>query len=359
MTRAWPYGIAVVPVSPDEAGPVVRCRCRSVAARRHAPAGPATRSWRRTATRSVRLAVGALLVAILAGPGAADERARVECAQPAIVAGDDEGLRAIYEGIRLGLEKAALPRVCLEPAPPDSPSAWRRFERAWEQRTDAVVFALGDPVVQALRNRLPALAKVFVVQRRAIAGRPLPALPSLGPGQAMVVSQMGAERLGQALRRLHPQARPRVEVAVGAIDASTRDRLDRFVQAMDVQRISKGRPDALLHLRGCGAKFGDAMKRARRLKVPLVCDDRARFGNGATVVCCPDHGQVGRTAADLARRLVAKEPLRQPVRALAGLRVWVDLEAADRAGVSLPLAFLATADRLRPGLRRPSAGPNR
>jgi hypothetical protein len=81
---------------------------------------------------------------------------------------------------------------------------------------------------------------------------------------------------------------------------------------------------------------------------PVLSNNRARFGRDACVVVAPDHGRLGRLAADAARRLRAGEGRVEPLRlSLRSAEVWVDLDALDRAGLSPPLPFLASADRLR------------
>ena len=307
--------------------------------------------------------IAAVLALLLlpVGSHAEEEKRGTACTYPALIADVDDGLQAIYEGIRLGLEKAALPRVCLEEAP-GSKDAWSAFERKWAPREadrqpgerPPIVFGLGDSVVKALRPRMPDLPKVFAVERLATRGEPIPSPPPIASRQALVVAQLDAERVGRIWARLvgGPPKTQIYKPPPGSMGPGPSLFFDFPLTAG--ARIDAEKPNLVVHSRWYGPSFAEALTQSRALRLPLVSDDRARFGQGATVVIFPDYGQVGRVAADLARRLDAGEALKKPVRTLSGLRVWVDLEAADRAGVELPLAFLATADRLRPGIRKRS-----
>lgn len=323
--------------------------------------------------RTVRHIAACIALAAALGLGgvarAEEEPVGTACGYPALLAEDDAGLRAIYEGVRLGLEKAHLLRVCLEdPIPADAP-AWDAFEKRWQaaaararQREEPppVVFALGDVAAGHLARRLSALPRVFAVQRLAVAGRPLRALPVVARGAALAVAQVDAERLRPTWHELAGGYVPRIHLAAGAsLTAKRRAQLVAFVEGAGGKVIAEGRPHFVLCLRSAQASFADAAKQASTWKVPLVCDDPRRFGQGATVVFGPDHGQVGRTAADLARVLITTTPASPLTRTLHGIRVHVDLEAADRASVELPMAFLASADHIRPGIRRRSKAPSR
>ena len=170
-----------------------------------------------------------LVLGLLLAPcHAEDEKAGTACTHIAVIGADDEGLDAMYEGIRLGLEKAGLPRVCLEEVPPRTDDAWAAFDRKWTQRgkdTDAgeflpLVFGLGDRVVEALRSRVTNLPKVFVIERLAFQGQPVLARPEIGPGQALVIAQVDAERLVPVLRRMTNSSSPKVLLPLGAVSPS-------------------------------------------------------------------------------------------------------------------------------------------
>ncbi len=68
----------------------------------------------------------------------------------------------------------------------------------------------------------------------------------------------------------------------------------------------------------------------------------------------PNAELVGRVAAEAARRLYRDPNAKIAPRGVPAMRVWVNLEAADRAGLSFPLAFLASVDKLHRGIPRPA-----
>jgi hypothetical protein len=118
-------------------------------------------------------------------------------------------------------------------------------------------------------------------------------------------------------------------------------------------------PQAMLHVRmGVGEHllpFEQALAEAQRLRIPLLSDDPARFGAGATLLVVPDYQRLGRMAAEAGRRLWRNEPNALEPLVVHSTEVWVDLIAAEAIGLHPPLTFLASADRVRaPPPKRPA-----
>jgi hypothetical protein len=311
--------------------------------------------------RRLYLPILGLAVLLAVGPRdasrpGAEEEGGTDCGLFAVLRGDDKGELAIYDGLRKGLELARLPRVCLETIDP-WPGALQGFVGRLEQAGDpGPVFAIGDEACAAVAALTTTVPRVLVVQRTSVGGVPLKALPE-APGTAVVYADVGAERLGQVLRGLFGAADVRADFPWGAIDAPDREadlgRLRRAAGITPPGGVDAGPARASLHLHlGLGyplLPFERALEQARRAGIPLVSDDRGRFGQGAIVTLVPSQDLVGRAAAEAGRRLRADPAAKLAPHAITGIEVWVDLQSADEQGIQVPLPFLAAADKLKRG----------
>lgn len=300
-------------------------------------------------------ALAALLGLLVAAPLGA-EPPGPDCRFEAWVDADALGR---YDGLRLGLERARLPRVCradLGRPPPDDPAAPARLlgEAFAAGRLDPPLFLVGEEAFALARAHAADLPAVYALVRYRADGAPLGPLPA-PPGWTGVVAEVDARVVGRLVGEAFPGRTPRVGLAPGS-DGEAAARLARAA-GLDLAG-PEGPLDALLHLTlvpGQGAPdFAAALAAARARGALLFSDERGRFGQGAAVLLLADEDLLGRQAAEQARRWRAEPGAPPAPRALQALEVWVDLEALDRQGVELPLAFLARADRLR---RAPPPGP--
>ena len=314
-----------------------------------------------------------LLVALLVALPAvhAEDEAGTTCGLHAFVDTDDPGLVAVYDGLRKGLELAQLPRVCRVDDPKGGPTGF--LERLGAQasidrqagRPAGPVFALGDGACAKVIAASTTLPRVYGVERYTVGRTPLRALPA-DEGATVVYADLGVEAIGRLLRELTKTTRPTVAWAWDAkrFPASGHKPVMRFAKGAGVRLAAAEKGAgiaALLHLRvGVGESllpFSEALRLARELRVPLISDDRGRFGHGATVTLVGRHALMGRRVAAAARHLRAKPTVKLAPRRVAGIEVWVDLASADALGVNVPMALLARADKLKRGTRRPAKAP--
>lgn len=265
-----------------------------------------------------------LLVLLCAVGAHAEEPTGVVCGLYAFVEPEDAGSRAVYDGLRKGLELAHLPRVCME-ALHESETLMQEFVGRVRKDRALPLFAIGDgPWAQVKDLNVP---RVVVVERYSVKGKPVEPLPTEA-GVAVVYADLPAARIKAALTDL-------------AADVVARDEWRADEWGGLILHLRWGRRDP--------GTYAKAVKRARDRKTALVSDDRGRFGRGAIVTLVPRHDLVGRAAAEAARQLRANPKAKLKPRAITGFEIWVDLEAADEQGIELPLAFLAKADKLRRG----------
>jgi hypothetical protein len=328
------------------------------------------------------LAVVALAALGASGaPGAGGEpepkREGVTCRHWAVLLPEDAGQHRIYDGIRKGLELAQMERVCLKEVE-DTEASFKDLV-AWHAtlpKPEPLLFAIGRRAGARLVAAGYAGPGVLISTEVTVKGEPLAPEPALGPRMARVRAEIPAEVLGNSVRELlavPPGARPLVEgvSAMGPFGVET-EPFERFLQSAGLRANALGVPDspeakragalAHLHVRlpfGFALEpFESARKQAYGRRVPIVSDDPARFGTGATLVIVPDHQRVGRTAAEAGRRLWQNEPdaLGKPL-VVRTTEVWVDLVAAQEIGLEPPLTFLAAADRVRAPPKKAAPAP--
>jgi hypothetical protein len=292
---------------------------------------------------------------------------------------EDAGQHRVYDGIRKGLELAQMERVCLKEVE-DTETSFRDFVvwHATLPKPEPLVFAIGRRAGARLVAAGYAGPGVLVSTEVTAKGEPLAPEPALGPRMARVRAEVSAEAIGQAvgallgltqdrravvglaLERGGEAIDPRPFTEAAGIDLNPRGG-GRLGPSMKIPVAEPPPFEALLHVRlGLDERvlpFEQAREWARQVHVPLVSDDPARFGAGATMVIVPDHQRVGRMAAEAGRRLWQGEPdaLGAPL-VVRTTEIWVDLVAAQEIGLEPPLTFLAAADRVRAPPRK-SATP--
>lgn len=305
---------------------------------------------------------------VLAPTVRAEEEAGTTCGLHAFLDDHDAGLQKVYDGLRKGLELAQLPRVCRVDEPKGGATAF--LERLSAQasierqagRPVGPVFAIGDGACSKVIAAATRLPRVYAVERYTVGRKPLRPLPA-DEGAAIIYAGLDVEAVGRLLRELSGLDRPSVAWAWDAkrFPRSGHQPVMRFAKGAGLRLTGaeKGNgASALLHLRlGVGETllpFADALRLARELGVPLISDDRGRFGQGAAVTLVGRHALMGRRVAAAARHLRTKPSAKLPPRGVAGIEVWIDLKSADAFGVKMPMALLARADRLKRGIRRPA-----
>lgn len=314
----------------------------------------------------MRILTAVLLLVACVLPARADEQAPA-CDLPAVRFGTDARLLTIYDGLRRGLEKAHLPRVCMAPVKDDDADV-AAFERRLVSRAETlakegsqapVAFAFGDRASEHLVRRATSVPRVFVVTRYSLRGRPLAPLPEPEGPSAVVYAETRLERVADVLAQMLETETPRVALAWKDVTDAMTVRLDEITEATGIvfTTLEAGDAEAVLHLRlGIGEELlplRDTIKAARTLGVAVVSDDPARFRLGIVPVVLTTHPElVGRYAAEAARLLVRHPDETLSPRSVVVTRVLVDLKAADATNLSLPLGFLASAFELTRGLKR-------
>ncbi len=306
----------------------------------------------------------AALVLVGAGVRPAGVRAQDEgpfgCPIRAILLEENEILRRVYDGIRKGLEQAQLPRICLELA-----SGPREANKIYERLASSpppLLFVLGRDAEASLGAHFATVPRVYVDTAWLVNGAPLPPDPDVRPPAAIVRGEVSAAHVAEALRELdlrssRPVARLSWIDPDDALQAVAR-RLGDAAGFRPAFAPADGNPQVLLDL-GVGAgehrqKLSRLVTAAEKERVPLVSDDRSAWGRGAAVVVMPDAFLLGRAAAEEGRRLLLEDRTRVLRRTVGAFEVGVDLGAAAREGLDVPLGFLARADMIRRGPARPS-----
>ena len=276
--------------------------------------------------------------------------------------------RAAYDGVRAGLERARLPRICLDVVDTSEQrnalaSRLRTSGNAREAagRTRFPVFLVGEDTVRELADFAVHEPRVAISERYAIGDRLLEPFPNRAPNTAIVFARLDAARVGRVLSLLSSGRSPgALPVHVHTDLGEDRDIATQFLRAAGARLVGPGeRPLAVLHLRlthrpqaQVDQAFEHALSKSTAWRVPLIADERERWKQGASIVLMPDYELLGRIAADMGREMTAGKPAPTSPRAVHGLKLWINLAAADRAGLSLPMVLLARADRIRPGTKR-------
>ncbi|MFO0933384.1 MAG: hypothetical protein U1E39_11825 [Planctomycetota bacterium] len=317
-----------------------------------------------------RLVAAAALVVLAAAAAPArggDPGSATGCVVPVFV-DDDATLVKAYDGLRLGLEEANLPRACRKAPATDDAAGWALAAREVRDAGAPFVVAMGRgasasvaaTAFEGATGRLPCVSVDVAVSLGFAA---FPDAPRRPAPFATVRSELPLERLARVVLDLLPgRPTPTALLPWTQVPADVAALLARAEASTGVRWSTDASvpPDVILDLPlGAGETrepFAGLVARARSLRVPLLSMDRARFGEGAAVVVVPDAALLGRVTAEAARRASTAAPGDEPVRLVVRTtEVWVDLEAAAAEGLDPPLPFLARADRLRRA--RPAAAP--
>lgn len=333
---------------------------RSVAS----PPAPLARA-RRVAAAALGLLAAAASAAPLARGG--DPGSATGCVVPVFV-DDDATLVRAYDGLRLGLEEANLPRACRKVPATDDAAGWALAAREARDAGAPFVVAFGrgagaSVAATAFEGAAGRLPCVYVDVAVSLGLAAFPDAPRRPGPFATVRAEIPLERLGRVVLDLLPgRPTPTVLLPWSKVPADVLALLARAEAPTGVRWSTDASvpPDVILDLPLDAGEtrepFAALLARARSLRVPLVSLDRSRFGEGAAVVVVPDAALLGRVAAEAARRAATAPPGAEPVRlVLRTTEVWVDLEAAGAEGLDPPLPFLARVDRLRRG--RPGGAP--
>ncbi len=288
------------------------------------------------------------------------------CELSALMLRSSHAWRAAYDGVRAGLERARLPRICLDAV--DTPDARTALEKRLRDSGDErkahgksrfPVFLVGNGTVRELSTFASREPRIAIVERYAAGDSLMEPLPTLSADTAIVFARRDAARVGRVLRLLaSQQSRAAVPVYMDATSASARKQASTFLHAAGARLVGAGeRPLAVLHVRltdqpreSVDRSYERAKARATSWRVPLIADERERWNQGASIVLMPDYELVGRIAANVGRLLTAGNPPPKQPTAVHGLLMWINLAEADRAGLTLPMVLLAQADRIRKGL---------
>lgn len=276
-------------------------------------------------------------------------------------------------GIRAGLQLAGLDAEFVEHhADSDRERAAAAFAALQKARCE-LVFALGTQAALLAKEALPEVPVVFAAVSDAVAsgvvddwsgsGRNLCGASNwIAPAAVLGVFRLavpGLTRLGMVrsrtsgvvsaaelqTMRAHLAATPTLGLTVVesvAADAADVERATAALVAQDVDAIWI--PIDL-------SIYGDLAAVRRGLgdrRLPLLTTAAAGVANGAHVGAAVDYELHGRRAAALALRVLRHEarPGELAVDRMHGALVSVNLGAARRDGIELPLSILVVADRL-------------
>src|SRR5262245_45826596 len=151
VVRGPRFGRTLESIGPPGAAPVVARRTQSLSGLY----GRGSMGGLVRPARTAPLLIAALLVGSgLPARGALRSRAAAEdasevggaCVVPVLLDDGDETLRKAYDGVRVGLEEANLPRACLRPPKTDDDAGWASLAAAIVSERRPFVVALGRRV---------------------------------------------------------------------------------------------------------------------------------------------------------------------------------------------------------------------
>jgi len=322
----------------------------------------------------MRTAPAAALALVLAaalpgtGPAAAGDRPRVGV----LFWHDSPNDRAAMDGVRDGFAIAGIDPVLEVVEARGDDGAARAALRDFESRGLDLVLALGTGAAIRARDEVRTRPVVFTAVTDAVGSGVVPWEEGSGRnlcGVASGVDPAGTLRVFRLavprLRRLavvhdpaNPVSRREVEVmrAAGAALDPPVEVAARPVPAEELRRPGGVRAAAAAALERADAlwipidievysRADQAAEAAAEWKVPVLATAPAASRTAACVCVAPEFRTVGRAAVVLAvRALRGEDPGRLPLLRPRSVRVVVNLEAARRSGIELPLEMLASAD---------------
>lgn len=286
---------------------------------------------------------------------------------------DSPNDRVTFEGIRAGLTAARLPHeFVVREAGGDEPHARRQLAEL-RAADCALVFAMGTQAARIAAAEVRDRPVVFAAVTNPIAAGIVPtwqgtesnvcgASNLVEPQAALAVFRLavpGLRRLGM-LRSERDDLVSRAELAamralLAQPDAPPVELFDAEIPHSDqvepaVRELLLRGVDAIWvpidlpvykNLDTIRTVLGDR-------KVPIVTTAAPAMGKGPVVGAVPDYPLHGRRAAALALQILrgGKQPRELPVDRMSGCVVKVDLAAARRVDLELPLSLLVLADEL-------------
>lgn len=275
-------------------------------------------------------------------------------------------------GIRAGLQRAGIDATWIERhADSDRDRAETQLAELRAAECD-LVFALGTQAALLSKAALRDVPVVFAAVSDAVASEVVPAWSGSGSNLCGASNWIGApavldtfrlavpglRRLGvvrsrtsgvvsgaeTATMRAHLAAEPDLGVTLVESVAGNADDVERAVAALVAERVDAIWVPIDLTVY---ADFDAVRRGVGTARLPLLTTAAAGVGNGAHVGCVVDYELHGRRAAAIALRVLAgADPGRLPIDRMHGTQVKVDLTAARRDGIELPLSVLAVADEL-------------
>jgi putative ABC transport system substrate-binding protein len=302
---------------------------------------------------------GAVALCLASGMIAADAGAREAPRVGVFSIAGTPGTEDAFAGIRDGFRLAGLEPVLLERSAEDDDGAARSVLAEFAFEKVDVVFALGGPAAgrarDALRDRPVVFAAVAEPEARGL------------PGRGNVCGTAGgvpARGLIDACRRAVPDLRSLLVLAPeGDVEAAATAR-DLASNAADhdlevatrawpvaIETLASAPPDAIWLPPSLPQEDAEQLARALEGKrILLIGSSRPHLDAGCAVVVRTDGRRLGALAVVLATRVLRGEaPSRVGVLRPARRIVEVNLTAARRLGVELPLTLLAGADHIVPG----------
>jgi putative ABC transport system substrate-binding protein len=280
---------------------------------------------------------------------------------------------ATLVGIRAGLERAQVDAEFVEHHAQSDPAAATAAFTALRQARCELVFVLGTQAALLAKDALVEVPVVFAAVSDAVASGVVPDWSGSGrnlcgasnwiaPAAVLDVFRLAVPRLKRlgmirsqtsgvvsaaelVTMRAHVAATPGLDLTI--VESVARDAADveRAATALLVESVDAiWIPIDLMVYQDLAA----VRRGLGRHHLPLLTTAAAGVTNGAHVGAAVDYDLHGRRAAALAVRLLRHqaEPGTLPIDRMRSTLVQVNLGAARRDGIELPLSILAVADEL-------------
>jgi putative ABC transport system substrate-binding protein len=286
---------------------------------------------------------------------------------------DSPNDRVTFEGIRAGLAAARMPfEFVTRDAGGDAAHAKRQLAELRASGCE-LVFAMGTQAARLAATELRDVPVVFAAVTNPVAAGVVPtwqgaegnvcgASNLVEPQTVLSVFRLavpGLRRLGM-LRSEKDDLVSRAELAamralLAQPDAPAVELFDAEIPHSDqvepaVRELLSREVDAIwVPIDLPVYKNLDTIRKALGdRRIPIVTTAAAAMGKGPVVGAVPDYPLHGRRAAALALQILrdGKQPRELPVDRMSGCLVKVDLAAAHRVDLDLPLSLLVLADEL-------------